>query len=119
MGLIHVTVALRNIRTDETYESLFLVDAGATDCMVAASELERIGLSREGKMTYELADGSAVEYAFGLARIDFMGDVTAGRVIFGPEGIEPILGVTPLESVGITVDPAKHTLQRLPAIPLK
>ena len=48
-----------------------------------------------------------------------MGEVTAGRVIFGPEGAEPILGVMALESVGITVDPASRTLKRLPAIPLK
>jgi hypothetical protein len=35
------------------------------------------------------------EYAFGLARIELMGEVTAGRVIVGPEGANPILGVTP------------------------
>ena len=56
---------------------------------------------------------------FGLAQIEFMGDVTAGRVRFGPAGAEPILGVTALESVGITVDPANQTLKRLPAVPLK
>ena len=33
--------------------------------------------------------------------------------------IEPLLGVTALESVGITVDPRTQTLKRLPAIPLK
>jgi hypothetical protein len=48
-----------------------------------------------------------------------MGEVTAGRIIFGPEGVEPILGVTALESVGVTLDPATHTLKRLPAVPLK
>lgn len=48
-----------------------------------------------------------------------MGEITAGRVIFGPDGVEPILGVTALESVGITIDPASRTLKRLPAIPLK
>lgn len=48
-----------------------------------------------------------------------MGEVTAGRVIFGPDQAEPILGVTALESVGITIDPATRTLKRLPAIPLK
>lgn len=47
-----------------------------------------------------------------------MGDITAGRVIFGPDRAEPILGVTALESVGITVDPVSRTLRRLPAIPL-
>jgi len=48
-----------------------------------------------------------------------MGEVTVGRVIFGPDDVDPILGVTALESVGITIDPANRTLKRLPAIPLK
>lgn len=48
-----------------------------------------------------------------------MGEVTAGRIIFGPDNAEPLLGVTALESVGITIDPANRTLKRLPAIPLK
>jgi len=48
-----------------------------------------------------------------------MGEITAGRVIFGGPGTEPLLGVTALESVGIMVDPANKTLKRLPAIPLK
>ena len=53
-----------------------------------------------------------------MVQISFMGKVTAGRVIFGPDDAEPLLGVTALESVGITVDPANRT-RRLPAIPLK
>jgi hypothetical protein len=48
-----------------------------------------------------------------------MGEVTAGRVVFGPDEVEPLLGVTALESVGITVDPANRTPKRLPAILLK
>jgi len=48
-----------------------------------------------------------------------MGEITAGRVFFDPKDAEPILGVTALESVGITIDPATRTLERLPAIPLK
>jgi hypothetical protein len=70
-------------------------------------------------MVYELADGTKHEYAFGLVEIRFMGEITAGRVIFGPDDVEPLLGVTALESVGITVDPANRTLKRLPAILLK
>ena len=66
-----------------------------------------------------MADGSVQEYRFGLAQIEFMGEVTAGRVIFGPEGVEPILGVTALESVGVIVDPANQSLKRLPTVPLK
>jgi clan AA aspartic protease len=101
------------------YEAVFLVDTGATDCLAPADELEKLGVRKEGKMSYELADGTVREYPFGLVRIEFMGETTAGRVIFGVPGSEPLLGVTALESVGIMVDPVNKTLKRLPAIPLK
>lgn len=120
MGLIHVTVSLRVPgTTNGIYESVFLVDTGATDSMAPASELSRIGIEPVGKTTYELADGTLHEFRFGLAQIEFMGEITAGRIVFGPEATEPILGVTALESVGVTIDPATRTLKRLPAIPLK
>ncbi len=120
MSLTKVTTRLVNL-TDpkKSYEELFLVDTGATDCMAPGNQLEKIGVKKEGKMAYELADGSVREYPFGLVRIEFMGETTAGRVIFGEPGCEPLLGVTALESVGIMVDPTHMTLKRLPAIPLK
>ena len=120
MGLIHIPVTLRSFeRIDAAYEASILVDTGATDSMAPASELHWIGIAPIGRMAYELADGSAHDYEFGLARIEFMGEVTAGRVLFGPDGVEPLLGVTALESIGITIDPVTQTLKRLPAIPLK
>jgi clan AA aspartic protease len=120
MGPTHVTVALRDLRTSAgTYEADFLVDTGATDSLAPSGKLRQIEVQPVGTMVYELADGTKHEYAFGLVEIRFMGEITAGRVIFGPEGVEPVLGVTALESVGITIDPAGRTLKRLPAIPLK
>ena len=35
------------------------------------------------------------------------------------EEVEPLLGVTALESVGIEVDPVNQQLKRLPAVRLK
>lgn len=120
MGLTKVTTKITNMEGDaRAYEEVFLVDTGATDSMAPSDELETIGIRRVGKMAYELADGSVREFAYGLAKIEFMGETTAGRVIFANPGTEPILGVTALESVGIMVDPANKTLKRLPAIPLK
>ena len=120
MGLIHVALTLRSFeRVDAAYEANFLVDTGATDSMAPASELRRISILPMGRMACELADGSAHECEFGLARIEFMGEVTAGRVLFGPNDVEPLLGVTALESIGITIDPVTQTFKRLPAIPLK
>lgn len=120
MGLIHVTVKLRPVGAlDGFYEADFLVDTGATDSLAPARELRRIGVQPVGRTAHELADETLHEYEFGLVRIEFMGEVTAGRVVFGPDEAEPLLGVTALESVGITIDPAGRTLKRLPAIPLK
>jgi clan AA aspartic protease len=115
-----VATKLINIEAPEkSYEAIFLVATGATDSLVPSDELENLGVHKEGKMSYELADGTVKEYFFGLVRIEFMGETTAGRVIFGEPGSEPLLGVTALESVGIMVDPANKTLKRLPAIPIK
>jgi predicted aspartyl protease len=120
MGLTYVTVNVKPVGSvNGGYEAVFLVDTDATDSLAPASKLTAAGIVPAGKTTYELADGSVQEYTFGLAQIEFMGEVTAGRVIFGPDTVEPLLGVTALESVGITVDPASHALKRLPAIPLK
>ena len=118
MGLTKVTTTLSSlVDPAATYEAVFLVDTGATDTMARADQLERIRVKREGKMSYELADGTVKEFSYGLVRIEFMGEIPAGRVIFGTPECEPLLGVTALESVGIIVDPANKTLKRLPAIP--
>ena len=120
MGLTKVTTKLSSIISPEKYyEELFLVDTGATDSMAPGDILEKKGITKKGKMSYELADGTVKEYYFGLVQIEFMGEITAGRVIFGNPDTEPLLGVTALESVGIMVDPVNKTLKRLPAIPLK
>ena len=120
MGLTHVTVNLKSALTaKKKFEAEFLVDTGATDCMAPAKQLLKAGIKPIGKTVYELANGATHEYPYGLATIEFMGEITAGRVIFGPDDVEPILGVTALDSVGIFVDPARQTLKRMPAIPLK
>jgi clan AA aspartic protease len=120
MGVTHVTVTLKSFGPPSgAYQADFLVDTGATDSLAPTVELTKIGVQPVGKMVYELADGTIHQYSFGLVQIEFMGEITAGRVIFGPDNAEPLLGVTALESVGITVDPANRVLKRLPAIPLK
>ena len=78
--------------------------------MAPSDELEKLGVKQEGKMAYELADGTVREYPFGLVRIEFMGETTAGRVVFAAPGTEPLLGVTVLESTGLWLDPQRERL---------
>ena len=120
MGATHVTVTIRNpAEPDRTWEGLFLVDTGATDCLVPRQHLEAIGLAPKGRRTYELADGTGLRMDITTADIEFMGETVGGTIIMAETDSEPLLGVTALESVGIEVDPSSQTLKRLPAVRLK
>ena len=120
MGATHVTVTIRNpAEPHKTWEGLFLVDTGATDCLVPRQHLESIGLIPKGQRVYELADGSEIRMDITTADIEFMGEIVGGTVLFGEANAEPLLGVTALESVGIEVDPLNQRLKRLPAVRLK
>lgn len=120
MGITQVTVAVSNLADKENrWEGLFLVDTGAIDSMVPRIALEKIGIKPDGKRSYELADGSEIKMDIAAVRFEFMGETVGGTVIFGGDDVEPILGVTALESVGIEVDPQNQRLKRLPATRLK
>ena len=120
MGATHVPVTIRNpAAPDRTWEGLFLVDTGATDCLVPKQHHKPSGLEPKGQRTNELANGAELKLDVTSADIEFMGDFVGGTIVFGEEDAEPLLGMTALESVGIEVDPLNQRLKRLPAVRLK
>ncbi len=119
MGLTHVPVTVSNLITQASFTARFLIDTGASEPMVPASELKRIGIEPTGKRIYEMANGQRAEFEVGEARLAFCDETFPIRVIFGPDGSEPILGVVALESAGFMVDPRNQTLTRLQVFPLK
>ena len=120
MGATHVTVTIRNpAEPDRSWEGLFLVDTGAANSLVPRQHLEAIGLKPKGQRTYELADGREIKMDITTADIEFMGEIVGGTILFGEANVEPLLGVTALESVGIEVDPNTQRLKRRPAVHLK
>jgi clan AA aspartic protease len=120
MGQTRVTVEVRNIKGGrKSWDSLFLVDTGATDCLIPRSALKRLGVTVEGQVDGELADGSVRVFDYGFVRVRFMGQETVCHAVFGPEEAEPLLGVVALENTGIAVDPKTHSLKRLHAKSLK
>lgn len=119
-GVTYVAVSVSNLAKDASpFEAQFLVDTGAVDCLAPRDKLAAAGIQPEGKKVYELADGKPIELEYGFARVSFLGNETVAQVIFGPEGVEPLLGVVALENTGTLVDPVSQSLRRLPAIPLK
>ena len=117
---MHLTVTIRNpAEPDMAWDGLFLVDTGATDCLVPRQWLESIGLAPKGQRTYELADGSELRMDVTTADVEFMGEIVGATIIMGETDAEPLLGVTALDSVGIEVDPRNQTLRQLPTRRLK
>ncbi len=120
MGAIRVPVIIRNpIDRDRAWEGMFLVDTGATDCLVPKRHLESVGLEPIGQRVYELADGSQLQVDITAALVEVMGQPVGATIIMADGDIEPLLGATGLESAGIEVDPRNETLKRLPAVRLK
>ena len=120
MGATHVTCTVRNPSDPEkAWEGLFLVDTGATDCLVPKCHLDAIGLVPKGQRIYALADGSEHRMSITTGDIEFMGEVVGSTIVMGDYDAEPLLGVTALESVGIEVDPRKQQLKRLPFVRLR
>ena len=95
------------------YHALFRVDTGAAQSVAPASLLDGIGIERVGTASYERADGTVEERPFGVVRLEFMGEMREGRILFGPEDVEPAVGVNALEAIGLTIDPGTRTIQRL------
>ena len=120
MGAIHVPVTIHNpVQRYRFWEGIFLVDTGATDCLVPRGALESIGLLPVDQQVYELADGSDLRMDVTAALVEFMGKAVGANVIMSDTDAEPLLGVTALESAGIEVDPRNERLKRLPSIRLK
>ena len=120
--MTHVDATIRNpAAPHRSWTGSFLVDTGAIDSLVPRPHLEAIGLKPDGQRVYETAEGREVTLDIAVARLDVMGEITAGVVIFGAAGAKPLLGLTALESAGLGVDPAaaEPAVEELPALWLR
>ncbi len=97
----------------------FLVDGSTIDSVVPRSILSAIGIVPERTRIYELANGAEVPMDIATARIELMGELSAGLVVFADAEVEPLLGATVLESVGVEVDLRNQWLTKLPPARLK
>ena len=110
---VHGDVRPSAVGAGETvFAGLFRVDTGAAESIAPAGELEAAGIVPVGVADFERADGTVDQYSYGLVRIEFLGEMREGRILFGPEDVEPAIGTAALEAVGIGVDPETSTLTR-------
>jgi len=103
-----ITISDQQLATSEEVEAL--VDTGATNTVLPAELLQRLGIQPHRKSTFQLADGRELELEIGRAWVKVDGQREYTQVVFGPPGTEPILGAITLEEMNLAVDPVAGRL---------
>ena len=86
-----------------------MVDTGVAHSMMPESLLTRLHLWPLEIQQFVLADGSRVEYGYGMARFGIHNRERPCPVIFGPEG-NHFLGASALEIFNLVVDSSGQRL---------
>ncbi|MGC9504602.1 aspartyl protease family protein [Baaleninema sp.] len=99
-----------------TLENL-LVDTGATTLCLPKPVIETLGLDLLREVTVQTATGLETARIFQDAKISVLGREGTFDCLELPGGRDPLLGVIPLEALGIELDLQKQELVLLPTGP--
>ena len=116
MGTFKVAVQVGDLDGRQFIEMEALVDTESTYTVLPKEILDQLGIEQEGQRSFELGDDRIVDYPIGYSRMRMDGDATIVLVVFGPEGVAPLLGATALEHLGLAVDPFHQRLVPVPAL---
>jgi clan AA aspartic protease len=94
-----------------------LVDTGATTLCLPAQVIEELGLELLKEVDVETANGVSSARIFQDAKIELMGREGTFECLELPGGKAPLLGVIPLEALGIELDLQQQQLVILPISP--
>ncbi|MCU0566999.1 MAG: aspartyl protease family protein [Oculatellaceae cyanobacterium Prado106] len=92
-----------------------LVDTGATTLCLPAPMIEALGLSLLKEVPVSTAAGISTARVFQDAKISLCGREGTFECLELPGGREPLLGVIPLEMLGLEPDLQNQSLRVLPA----
>ena len=110
MGTFNWPLRLESMDGGRSLELDALVDTGAFHTMVAASQLWELGVTPTRSTLLQMADGRIGHYDLGEARATIDGRSVPTIVVFGEEGVEPLLGAYTLEGLSFIVDPEEAKL---------
>ncbi|PKB72640.1 MAG: hypothetical protein BZY75_06045 [SAR202 cluster bacterium Io17-Chloro-G7] len=116
MGTFSVSIQIGDLAGQHFVQVEALVDTGSTYTVLPKDMLEELGIDQKGQRSFELGDDHLVEYPIGYARLCLGEDQTIVLVVFGPEGVAPLLGATALEHLSVAVDPIRQILIPVPAL---
>jgi predicted aspartyl protease len=91
-----------------------MVDTGATLLCLPADVVASLGLAVMDEVPIETAEGFGTARLFGPAHLTIEGRHTTTDVLELPAGRPPLLGVIPMEALGIEPDLQNRRLRLLP-----
>lgn len=94
-----------------------LVDTGATTLCLPSSIIAQLGLELLKEVDVETANGIGKARIFQDAKISLVGREGTFECLELPVGMNPLLGVIPLEALGIELDLKNQRLITLPISP--
>jgi clan AA aspartic protease len=110
MGTFSVTLQVGDLAGRQFVDFQALVDTGASDTVLPQDVLGRLGIEIIDRFTYNLANETVVEYGVGEARLRLDGRERTCQVVFGPDGVTPLLGATTLQIFLLGVNPLAESL---------
>ena len=112
VGVFDVPLGIASSPEGEPTTVSATVDTGAIHSMLPASLLTQLDVKPVDRFIYGLADGSQVEYDYGMACLKLQDHPPFYcPVIFGPEN-QFLVGATTLEIFNLMVDPVDGALIR-------
>ena len=110
MGIFSVTVRIGDLSGTRFEEVEALADTGATTTVIPRRILSGLGISPTRQETFEYASGQQARLDMAQATAQMEGRETVTWVIFGDEGMSPLLGAYTLEGLFLAVDPYNQRL---------
>ena len=110
MGTFRVEMGIGNTQGQHYEYVEALVDSGSTYNILPASLLRRLGVEVWRSGTFSLADGRSVRRDLGQTRVRINDEEAIAPVVFGDEGVQPLLGAVTLEIFGLGIDPVRMRL---------
>ena len=110
MGHLHTNITVRGSKATVEIKNV-LIDTGANYTILPMKVLEEVGAGRiPTEVEVELGDGKKVKArAYGVAiKIE---DVEAPAISLAFEGVQTVIGVETLESIGLKLDPTTGKLE--------
>ena len=91
-----------------------LMDTGATTLCLPPETIQQLGLTLLGRVPVETAGGVRESQVFRDASIALFGREGSFECLELPGGRQPLLGVIPMEALGVEPDVRHHTVRVLP-----